>query len=129
MQRESIDVKRALTREYWQGEGYQYIWKQELGGVELQMVAEANSLEEEQLLEARIFTKNKELHLFYCEDELRAVVTTEEAEDDPIEEIQLLMERFGHSITLRHYIDYEQDGQAYIKQTVLCDYVKEEHHG
>lgn len=129
MRRELTDVGQALTKEYWQEEGYRYLWKQELGSVELLTVEEADSLKESRLLEARVFAKGKELHLFCYENELRAVVTTEEDGDDFFEEKQLLLERFGESITLRHYIDYEDDGQAYIIQTVLQDYEgKEKQH-
>ena len=126
MRTEQVDLKEALTQKYWIENGYKYIWKQEISSVVLTSVNKADDLEEENLLEARIFTEGKELHIFRFEDSLRAVETVGNSDDDFFEEEQLLRERFGHSITVRNYIDYDRDGQAYIIRTVLNGYNQEE---
>ena len=126
MRTEQVDLKEALTQKYWIENGYKYIWKQEISSVVLTSVNKADDSEEENLLEARIFTEGKELHIFRFEDSLRAVETVGNSDDDFFEEEQLLRERFGHSITVRNYIDYDSDGQAYIIRTVLNGYNQEE---
>lgn len=126
MRTEQVELKEALTQKYWIENGYKYIWKQEISSVVLTSVNKADDLEEENLLEARIFTEGKELHIFRFEDSLRAVETVGNSDDDFFEEEQLLRERFGHSIMVRNYIDYDSDGQAYIIRTVLNGYNQEE---
>ncbi len=122
MRSETVNPVEALKKDYWIRNGYRYLWKQELSCVFLGRIEDAGDLEEENLLEARIFADGKELHLFYFEDQLRAVVTTAGEEEDCLEERQILRERFGKSLTIRHYIGYEEDGQAYIMRSVLNDY-------
>ena len=86
MRTEQVDLKEALTQKYWIENGYKYIWKQEISSVVLTSVNKADDLEEENLLEARIFTEGKELHIFRFEDSLRAVETVGNSDDDFFEE-------------------------------------------
>lgn len=101
-------------------EGFQYIWLQEYGRVELSSVGDVN-INYDRLIEARVFNSEKELHI-YDDDGIHAVETTFEEGDDCFEEKQILRGRFGKEITLRHYVGYDEDGQAYIEHTVICGY-------
>lgn len=120
MQTRIINLDEALKREYWVDNAYTYIWKQGYDKVELLPIERADDLVLENLLEARIFSERKELHLFHYEDGIRAVETEIEPSDEYREEKQLLIPRYGKNVTLRNYIAYEEDGQAYIARTVLC---------
>lgn len=101
-------------------EGYQFLWLQEYGRVELGTV-EGKTIDYSRLIEARVFSRDKELYIFE-DDGIQAVETVYEEGDDCFEETQLLRGRFGRQITLRHYVGYEEDGQAYVARTVVCDY-------
>lgn len=101
-------------------EGYQYVWLQEFGRVEL-LPVDKTELSFDNLIEARVFSRDKELHI-YEDDGLHAVETDFEEGDDCFEETQMLRGRFGKEITLRHYVAYDKDGQAYVTQTVICGY-------
>lgn len=125
MRTKKIELVEALDREYWMKQGFRYVWKQEISCSELLTVEESDSIEEGNLLEARIFTNGKELHIFPYEDVLQAVVTESEEGDDFWEESQLLSGRFGYSVIIRNYIAYDPDGQAYIIRSVMNGYDRE----
>lgn len=122
MKTEEVKIEDALSKDYWQQEGYQHIWLQEYSRVELLPVKAAKDLNAGDLLEARIFTDQKEIHIFPAEEGLKAVVTVTEDGDDYFEETQLLRERFGKSLTLRNFVGYDDDGQAYIARTAAAKY-------
>ncbi|MBE5924766.1 MAG: hypothetical protein E7271_09960 [Lachnospiraceae bacterium] len=99
---------------------YCYAWVQEYDSVKLGTVNDV-SIDYDNIIEARFFSSDKELHIFCYDDEMCAVEIIKEDEDDYFEEKQILRKRFGKNITLRYYVDYEDDGQAYIVNTVLSD--------
>lgn len=101
-------------------EEYCYAWVQEYDRVILDRVSNV-AINYDNLIEARIFSTDKELHIFEQNDCLNAVEIIREDGDDYFEEKQILRKRFGKSITMRNYVDYEDDGQAYIVNTVLSD--------
>ena len=100
-------------------EGYAYIWIQAMDHVDLSPL-EGSDLCWERLLEARIFSEDKELHLFWMEDTWHAVETIKESDDDCFQEAQFLRGKKYDTITLCHYIDYDEDGQAYITRSVIA---------
>ena len=101
--------------------GYAYAWIQECDRVVLGKISEIE-MNLDNVIEARLFSTEKELHV-YDQDGLKAVETVCESDDDFFEEKQLLRKKYGKSIMLRNYVDYETDGQAYIVKTVLSDCV------
>lgn len=102
-------------------EGYRYIWIQEMDHVELKPLSEVE-LCLDRMIEARVFSEKKEIHLFQMEDMWRAIETVREDQDDCFEEVQLLRTKYGKKIILRHYVGYDDDGQAYIKRSVIAGY-------
>ena len=101
-------------------ESYRYVWVQEYDSVNLGKGKDV-TINYDNIIEARFFSSDKELHIFLFGDALCAIEIIKEEKDDYFEEKQILRKRFGKSITLRYYIDYEDDGQAYIVNTVLSD--------
>lgn len=125
--KDALDVKTLLSL------GYEYIWAMEISSVKLQKL-ENIDLHPDELIEARIFNHDHEIHIFEYEDELKAIETVTEPTDVKVtkeipdislthyhERKQLLREKYGKTITLRDFIDYDEDGMAYIAHTVLCD--------
>ena len=59
---------------------------------------------------------------------LRAVLTTQEVdgEENWYDERVLLRAGFGGTLTIRHLIDYDEDGLAVSSEVVFQDYAAEE---
>lgn len=94
---------------------YQYIWAQQLNQVFLQKLRGVE-LELEKLVEARIFGEGCEIHLF-CQDDWAAIETVHWKQKyfDETQKIkQADRKRFGSTLQIRHYIEFEEDGQAYV---------------
>ena len=121
MKQVSVKIEDALNTEYLSQEGYQYAWIMSVGSVVLKPVEAVIFPDPDEILEARIFTKQKELHLFQYEEELKCICTiTEDTDTLYTEEEQKLRKRFGKSIVLRRFITHDEDGLAYFGTTVLC---------
>ena len=117
--------------------GYGFIWHQSLDAVEIGRLADTR-FTREKLIEARIFGNNKEMHIFFYDDDFIAIECVGEDSDlnvgslDNIpkdrehihyfDEIQLLPEKYGKTITFRNFIEYEEDGQAYIGNKIILRY-------
>lgn len=121
MKTELVDLKNATDPDWLKKAGYQYAWIQSENSVMIGTLDDVK-IDHDLLLEARIFSNEKEIHVFTYDDELRAVLTEHEKDDHVIERKQLLRRRFGKTVTVRHYVGYEEDGQAFIQKTVLCGY-------
>lgn len=73
-----------------------------------------NNLEE--VLEARFFDEQKELHIYDFEGSLKASLFCEEGDEEYMEETQYIREKGMREILIRKYISYEEAfGQAYIR--------------
>lgn len=94
---------------------YEYIWAQQLNEVILNRL-EGQQIACEKLLEARIFGNGHEIHIFR-QDDWMAVETVDWKENyyDETQKIKKAdKKRYGTAITIRHYIDFDEDEQAYI---------------
>lgn len=77
----------------------------------------------EELLEARFFDKEKELHIWREDDLLKSVLVTETKEAKPILKEYPLTSAVspdGKWICTAQYPAFDEDGQAYIGLTRLC---------
>lgn len=74
----------------------------------------------EELLEARFFGSQREIRIWNDSGDFRAVAVEDE-EDDDCQDITRSIRRscFGKKLTLRQYLAYDEDGQAYICGTRL----------
>ncbi len=135
MRREEVSLDEALNITDLLSQGYQYIWLMEISSVQLQKL-ENVELHPDELIEARIFSKEKEIHIFEYEDQLKAVRTITDPDDMKVKEgsgipdfsyqhyherKQLLREKYGKTITFRDFFNVDDDGMTYIEHTVLCD--------
>lgn len=74
----------------------------------------------EELLEARFFGPQREVRIWYDDQEFHAVIIEDEDGDDHQDLTRpIRRSRFGRKLTLRRYLSYDEDGQAYICDTRL----------
>lgn len=111
-----LSVKEALEI----GKAMPYAMFTHLSKVTLGKTPTVVSLDE--LIEARFFGGNGEIHIFTENGEPKAVHITDEENDSrfpPIDREYTLLSNFGKKLTVRQYIDFDNEGQAYIKAVRL----------
>ena len=114
MKQEMMSLQAAIEA----GQKLPFGWVRSLSQVALGRMPLAVDLEE--LLEARFFSRDREIRIFPGEDGLSAVALTGEPEDHVMEEeYPIENPRFGQSVTLARVLDWDEDGQAYIAATRL----------
>lgn len=73
-----------------------------------------------ELIEARFFNEKQELHIWRAGDCLLGRRLTETGDTDAVETVIPVMKKFcpaGGKMVIRKYIDYDEDGQAFIAHT------------
>ncbi|WP_291236803.1 hypothetical protein [Frisingicoccus sp.] len=111
-----LSVKEALEI----GKAMPYAMFTHLSKVTLGKTPTVVSLDE--LIEARFFGGNGEIHIFTENGEQKAVHITDEENDSrfpPIDREYTLLSNFGKKLTVRQYIDFDNEEQAYIKAVRL----------
>lgn len=111
-----LSVKEALEI----GKAMPYAMFTHLSKVTLGKTPTVVSLDE--LIEARFFGGNGEIHIFTENGEQKAVHITDDENDSrfsPIDREYTLLSNFGKKLTVRQYIDFDNEGQAYIKAVRL----------
>lgn len=143
MQRNKIQIENAVDLMEHQ-KTYDYAWIQEIGKVTLDKTKKDSPMIKDlnELLEARFFSASRELHVFWHNDHLCAIETITEEKDTQLtkdskpdkyskegchyfQETHALRKTFGILLQLRHFIEHDPDGLAYIGHTVLCGLTKE----
>lgn len=115
--REFLDVEKLMTDQY------RFAFVQRVGSVYIGLIEGCGILNPDEILEARFFEEEKEMHVFKYDEKLEAVVTEYEDGDEYIEERQLLRGKYGEFLILRFYLFFdENDGQARIGHTVFKYY-------
>ena len=121
--RQDRTIREVLAADKLLEDGYRYAFIQRIGSVYIGPIEKCGGLNPDEILEARFFEDEKELHVFSYVGTLRAVVTESESGDEYIEEKQILRGKYGKSLTLRSYLVFdENDGQARIGRTVFKNY-------
>lgn len=73
-----------------------------------------------ELIEARFFNENQELFIWRTGESLLGRRLTETGDTDAVETAVPVMKKFcptGGKIVIRKYIDYDEDGQAFVANT------------
>lgn len=74
----------------------------------------------EELLEARFFGPSQEIRIWNDGDGFRAVSLEDEGQDDYLDLTRPIRRScFGRKLTLRRYLAFDEDGQAYVCDTRL----------
>ena len=122
MRTNEFSVSEVLNGHALLDKGYRYGWIQSISSVQIGDI-DSLDINSESLLEARFFNEEKEMHIFNYNDSLKAIETVLEKCDHAIEEKQILRKKYGKTVTLRNFIDFDpDDGQAFVCRTVLCGY-------
>lgn len=123
-----MDLASALDMNALAQAGYQYVWYQEQSRVGICVVADYRP-DADRLIEARIFSnagdhdEAREVHVFAGSDGvLKAVETIAAGNAAHSDENQLLLPRFGKSLTVRTVYTYDEDGQAMPGAFLLTGY-------
>ena len=81
------------------------------------------TFQQSELLEARFFGATEEIHIYQGEHSLEAISLTEKDGDVWLDSHRRIRDaKFGHALTVREYISYDADGQAYISHIRLLDW-------
>ena len=121
--RKEGDIREILNVENLLAERYRFAFIQRVGSVFIGPIEMCGELNPDEILEARFFEEEKELHVFRYDGNLEAVVTEHENGDECLEEKQILRGKYGKLLTLRNYLNFdENDGQARIGRTVFMNY-------
>ena len=82
-----------------------------------------SQIAEADLLEARFFSKEQEIRIFFNGDALQAVRLSEDATDCCLTETYSIENRqFGSSLTVTRILNWDEDGQAYTAAVRLSDW-------
>ena len=112
---ERLSVEAALR----EGAELPWAYVRSLSGFSLGAVPEELPPREE-LLELRFFSPAEEVRLFHDGEELRALRLTDSPEGDFEDRGYELRGGFGETLTVRRYLDYDEDGQLFVAAVRLC---------
>ena len=101
---------------------YPYCFVRSVSEVYLGLTEQAQYSPEEEILEARFFDCEKELRLFRDENgNLQTVELCKEDGDRFMDETYVIDNaRFGKTLTVRQFLDADEDGQTFVKASCLC---------
>jgi len=105
-----------------QSTSYSYALLYMISGVKLCRAEGIGQIDWEECQEARFFSEGRELHVFEGEDGMKAVEVTDADGNGVIIKEFLLDNRFssvGSSVLVQEYLEYDEDGQAYVANTRL----------
>lgn len=76
-----------------------------------------------ELLEARFFSQTEEIRIFQRDGVLESVVLEEDGSETFLDQTyEIANPDFGSRITVRSYLNFDEDGQAYWGHTRLTDW-------
>ena len=83
----------------------------------------ASKIDWEKCYEARFFLENKELHIFERNDRNQAILVEDGANDTVTVRGYKLSAKYsstGKTLLVKEYLEFDEDGQAYVALTRLC---------
>ena len=122
MNRTKIEFEMAKAK----SSEYEYVFLRELS--RLHMGVNNIDINWDEVIEARFFDEASELRFFRYGKELKAVLIEDGGGEEGIDfktskEISLLHDgRFGKSIIVREYFDYDPDGQIFVTASRLVEW-------
>ena len=119
----SINIKE-LSKKFLIQESYKYALVYYLNDLYFGDIKDMEEINEDILVEGFFFNESKELH-FFEDNGFCGIVT--EGQEEGFEEEFLLKKKLGNNLSsgkykkikVYNYVEYEDDGQAYIKYTAL----------
>lgn len=115
MKLECLTAEEALRR----GRALPWALVRSLGGMSLGAVPE--TIETEELVEARFFDAHTEVRLFRRDGALQGAALTEEDGDNMLERVyRIENSAYGARLKLASTLEADEDGQTYIAATRIC---------
>ena len=100
-----------------------YARVQELSDYWIGRVIDMRETDESEIVEARFFSESEEVR-FFRQDGILSAVRVADGDAEFIDEEFVLSDRFsaaGKSVTVRYYLEEDEDGQIYVSATRLVD--------
>ena len=90
---------------------------------EVTLGATPSAVQEEDLLEARFFSADEEIRVFRQNGVLQAAARREAGDERFLDRTyEISNPKFGSQLTIRSYMDFDEDGQAYWNGFRLIDW-------
>ena len=115
---ENIDIQKVYQSVF----EYDYALIYMMSKLILSRISDLGEIDWDECLEARFFSKEKELHIFEDDGEQRAVEVSDVDEKDSIVKKYQLAKKFsglGNTLCVKEYWAYDGDGQTYVSLTRL----------
>ena len=112
---DSIDFKEELQK-------YKNALIMNISDMLLKRTVDISDMNLDEVVDARLFSETGELHIFNDDGKMRFVRVTDEEDDTSIEEAYIIGNRknvIGKRILVKKYINFDDDGQAYVYLTRL----------
>ena len=124
MRAETMAPQEALAR----GRELPYALVRSLSAVTLGPTPQ--EIRADELLEARFFSREEEIRVFRQDGELRAAALRDADGERAVDRTyRVANPALGTEITVRTYLDFDEDGQAYARAARLMDWKGEADHG
>lgn len=101
--------------------GLNYATVQGISEYRIGKVADLKDFDEAECIEARFFSETEEIRFFRKDDDVKAVKVSD-GNADYMDEEYVMADNFafaGKAVTVRKYIDEDEDGQVFIAATRL----------
>lgn len=113
----SFDDAKSKVRDYPRALLYY------MSSLEYKPTADCGDIDWKECIEARFFSDKEELHIFKDEDEFECVIVGDDVEEDVSYKTYELANRYRRNgeekLTVKEYLDYDEDGQVFVKATRL----------
>lgn len=124
-----LELNKSGVEELCLKNNFNYAWintYSELFLSSVKSIKDFNFLDD--LIEAKFFDDDREISIIKSDDEkFLVVIFDSEGNNDFVEEQQILQKHKSpfknenDKLVIRHFIKYDDDGQAYVYYTKLCD--------
>ncbi|URZ15116.1 hypothetical protein CLFE_011340 [Clostridium felsineum DSM 794] len=126
---EKLEINKSEVEKICLENNFKYAWINTYSNLYLSNVKEIDNFYFlDDLIEAKFFNEIKEASIIKNDDEKFSVVIFDsEGNNDFVEEQQILQKHKSpfknenDKLVIRHFFKYDDDGQAYVYYTKLCD--------
>lgn len=126
---EKLELNRSEVEKLCLKNNFKYAWINTYSKLFLSSVKSIKDFDFlDDLIEAKFFDESREISIIKSDDQKFSVVIFDsEGNNDFVEEQQILkgckspLQHKNDKLVIRHFLKYDDDGQAYVYYTKLCD--------